>query len=72
METQGEICFKDSWFQTKISSDVPVMSADQFTEKKKKTPLENLNTLLCSCLQIFLIKNPFDSLAIWPEPKKSS
>lgn len=33
-------------------------------------PHNEINILLRSCLQIFLIKKPFDSLAIWPEPKK--
>lgn len=33
-------------------------------------PHNEINILLRSCLQIFLIKQPFDSLAIWPEPKK--
>lgn len=33
-------------------------------------PHNEINILRRSCLQIFLIKKPFDSLAIWPEPKK--
>ena len=35
-------------------------------------PHNEINILLYPCLQIFLIKKPFDSLAIWPESKKVS